>query len=262
MPEADQFIVAPGVTPPSAAESTWKPGAFETAASTFPFTDVKDLAQSAVREGIDPYHGRTDKAVFHENKRIDPDIALRCRTQYITDVEKGFSAGPFPSCPYKFARVCWWFYVMKDKNNPADPRIRLISHHSKGDKAGNGSVNSLCASPRLIGVHHSALTIKTLIAMCGKGALVRAWDIPACFKRQRVNARLLHLFVYKVVTLDRVRRGVLRRSEYTVRLDPSRMGMAVHSSCLDVEFFHCPSPADTHCVRGQLLPHSSEDMPN
>ena len=113
--DANQFIVAPGVTPPSAAESTWKPGAFEAAASTFPFTDVKELAQSAVREGIDPYHGRTDKTVFHENKRIAPDIALRCRTQYIADVEKGFSAGPFPSCPYKFARVCWWFVLRHER---------------------------------------------------------------------------------------------------------------------------------------------------
>ena len=170
IPDAEPFIVAPGVTPPSAAASTWKPGVFEAAAATFPFADVREMAQSAVREGIDPYHGRTDKAVFHENRRMAPDLALRCRTQYMADVVKGFSAGPFPSCPYKFARVCWWFYVMKDKNNPDDPRIRLISHHSKGDKAGNGSVNSLCTSPRMIGVHHSALTIKTLIAMCGKGA--------------------------------------------------------------------------------------------
>jgi hypothetical protein len=202
IPDAAPFIVAPGVVPPTAAASTWNPHAFEAAAATFPFADIRDIAQSAVREGIDPYHGRTDKAVFHENKRMDSSFALRCREQYVADVAKGFSAGPFPSCPFKFARVCWWFYVMKDKNNPADSRIRLISHHSKGDKEGYGSVNSLCTSPRMIGVHHSALTLKTLIAICGKGAQVRAWDIPSCFKRQRVNARLLHLFVYKVVTAE------------------------------------------------------------
>jgi hypothetical protein len=120
----------------------------------------------------------------------------------MSDVGKGFSAGPFPSCPYKFARVCWWFCVLKDKNDPDDKRIRLISHHSKGDKHGKGSVNSLCTTPRLIGVHHSALTLKSIIAIAGRGAQVRAWDIPACFKRQRVHARLLHLFVYKVVTAE------------------------------------------------------------
>jgi hypothetical protein len=73
---------------------------------------------------------------------MGPDLALHCRTQDMADVTKEFSAGPFPSCPYKFARVCWWFCVLKDKNNPDDKRIRLISHHSKGDKHGKGPVNS------------------------------------------------------------------------------------------------------------------------
>ena len=77
IPDAGPFIVAPGVVPPSVATSTWKPDALDaiTMSTTFPFADVKAIASSAVRDGVDPYCGRTDKSVLHENKRLEPELA-------------------------------------------------------------------------------------------------------------------------------------------------------------------------------------------
>ena len=195
-----KFIMAEGVQPPKLAPLFWVPGALQNAAKGFPFPEVLDLAVQGTSGGINPFRGVLQKSIKQAPFRFESaDTGMAARAQYMADVEATYTAGPFKSVPFEWARVCKWFTVPKDKYNSLDKRVRLVSHYSHG---GTGSINELCYTPKMIGVHHSAASIKTRIAMCGKDAKVRAWDIPKCFKRQRLPLEILHLFCYMVVTED------------------------------------------------------------
>jgi hypothetical protein len=160
---------------------------------------VAAIALKATGKGFDPFVGILQKSVIPERiPPMTPEIANACRQQYMADTEKGFSVR-LEAIPWKWARLCWWFCVPKDKYNPLDQRVRLISHFSYG---GSASINALCWSPRLIGRHIGPITLRNRIAECGPGALVNAWDVPSCFKQMALLQSLAHMFVYRVVTAE------------------------------------------------------------
>jgi hypothetical protein len=195
-----KFITDKNVQPPGKAPSFWIPGALEKAAVRFPFPAVLALAVQGTGDGINPFRGVLKKSIKQAPFQFEAaETGIAARAQYMADVQATYTAGPFKSVPFEWARMCKWFTVPKDKYNALDKRVRLVSHYSFG---GTGSINELCYTPKMIGVHHSAASIKTRIAMCGKDAKVRAWDIPKCFKRQRLPLEILHLFCYMVVTED------------------------------------------------------------
>ena len=200
MPDAGPFVVPPGVVPPAAKASIWNQNVMKEWASEYPFQDVANLAVQAIGEGVVPFVGIREKSVLPgRTPGMPEEVALLCREQFMKDVEQGFSAGPYPAVPYKWARLCSWFWVPKDKYNPSDKRVRLISNFSRGDAA---SVNGLSWSPKLIGRHIGPHTIRARIAECGAGALVNAWDVPACFKRILLHPEIAHMFVYRVLSVQ------------------------------------------------------------
>ena len=173
-------------------------------ASEYPFEDVGALAVQATSTGVQPFVGELCKSVVPRGVRpeghgldMPESVRLQCRDKFLEDVAQGFTAGPLEFSPYRWYRQCLWFCVRKDKNNPLDERVRLIAHFSKG---GPASINGLCTSPRLLGRHIGAGFLRDRIAECGRGALINAWDVLSCFKRQPIAKQLLHLFVYRVVT--------------------------------------------------------------
>ena len=193
-----KFMVVKGTIPPPTAPPFWVHGALANAAKGFPFPEVLAIAVKSTSEGINPFRGKLEKSITQPPCRFESEeTSTAARAQFMADVAATYTAGPYQSLPFEWARLCQWFTVPKDKYNAADKRVRLVSNYSHG---GSGSTNELCYTPKMIGVHHSAGTIKTRIAMCGKDAKVRAWDIPKCFKRQRLPIEIVHLFCYLVST--------------------------------------------------------------
>lgn len=196
--------VPQSVSLPAAAAVTWQAATMAAWASAYPFADVGELAIQATSTGVQPFVGELCKSVVprgsgqgSQGLDMPEAVRLQCRDKFLEDVAQGFTAGPLLFSPYRWYRQCLWFCVRKDKNNPLDARVRLIAHFSKG---GAASINGLCMSPRLLGRHIGAGFLRDRIAECGRGALINAWDVPSCFKRQPIAPELLHLFVYRVVT--------------------------------------------------------------
>ena len=121
------------------------------------------------------------------------------------EVEAGNIAGPFASCPYVHARVCPTSVRRKDPYDPASRRLRVVSDFSRRpDGLATGSVNDLCASPRLLSYHalpdHIRDELAWLHTRLGPGTVVWSADVPAAFRLNRLHARLLSLFVYKIAS--------------------------------------------------------------
>lgn len=198
MPDAGPFVVPAGMVPPPRTPPIWNQRVMKAWASVYPFPDVSELAVQAAGEGVMPFVGVMEKSVLPgRTPTLTEEVALLCREQFMKDVGLEFSSGPYAAIPYKWARVCQWFCVPKDKYDPEDRRVRLISNFSHGDAA---SVNGLSWTPKLIGRRIGAGTIRARIAMCGRGAVVNAWDVPACFKRILLHPAIAHMFVYRVLT--------------------------------------------------------------
>ena len=198
LPDAGPFVVPAGVVPPPRKASIWNQPVMQAWAREYPFPDIAELAVLATGEGVMPFVGIMAKSVLPgRTPLMSEEVALLCREQFMKDVALDFSSGPYAAVPYKWARLCQWFWVPKDKYDPSDKRVRLISHFSLGDKA---SVNGLSWTPKLIGRRIGSWTIRTRIAECGRGALVNAWDVPACFKRILLHPDIVHMFVYRVLT--------------------------------------------------------------
>jgi hypothetical protein len=95
--------------------------------------------------------------------------------------------------------------VPKDKYDEASSRVRIICDRSALHRgAEKGSINDLTWSPRPLSAHLSADRIRDTLAWfylhCGPGTTAWTADVPSCFRRVIINALLLFLFTYRVVT--------------------------------------------------------------
>ena len=198
--DAGPFRSADSPSAPGQAKSMWNAATVARWTEDYPFEEVAEIARQGVAQGVDPFMGRLDKSVVHKSaKQLRPDVALTCRTKMMEDCAAGLTYGPFKDCPWRYARITPIFSVPKHKHTDSE-EIRLISHFSKGLRGLPGSINALCYSPELIAFHCRPLHIKDRIARCGIGAMVYAVDVPKCFRRQRILAKLLRLFVYQIIT--------------------------------------------------------------
>lgn len=209
-PASAKFIVADGVTAPSPLPSRWSSvlPEFKALAKDFPCQGVAKLAIEGMTTGLNTYKGSLDKAVMHPEPKVRDNVAeLAKRATMMKEVilEMPRIIGPLPSCPFESARVCPTDTREKDPYDPESERLRLISDFSRRTKGyDNGSVNDLCWSPDLLSYHATAEHIRDTLAwlfLCfGPGVLAWTADIPSCFRLNHLNAILLSLFVYKIVT--------------------------------------------------------------
>jgi hypothetical protein len=210
LPASPRFVVAEGVVSPAPLQSRWTSviTEFKDLASDFPCQHVAKLAVECLTDGVNTYKGTLDKPVLHKEPRRRnnvEELAKRATIMKEVSTDPQRIAGPFPSCPYETARVCPTDTREKDPYDPESDRLRLISDFSRAPKGlATGSTNALCWSPRLLSYHATADHIRDTLAwlfLCF-GAGIVAWtaDIPSCFRLNHLNATLLSLFVYKVVT--------------------------------------------------------------
>ena len=189
----------PSDAPPSQGVSKWDVWTLEKFARRYPHPLVVKLALEAAGDGVDPFVGKLAKTVKQVRDWLTPDQYDECRSNMMSDVAAGETLGPYEAPPFVWYRICEIFSIPKKKHDPESKLIRLISNFAEGN---DSSINSLCWSPRLIGFHCGAKHLRDRIAQCGPGAWCWAADIPKCFRRQRVLRRLMHLFVYKVLTKE------------------------------------------------------------
>ena len=96
-------------------------------------------------------------------------------------------------------------------------------------------MNGLSWTPKLIGRHIGPHTIRARIAECGAGALVNAWDVPACFKRILLHPEIAHMFVYRVLSVQYGEEYFADRTNPFGYIYTIRVGMAVCTGRVDVE---------------------------
>ena len=208
-PASPPFPPAPASPAPTPLRSRWTPvlGELRALAADYPCQEVAHLALEVATDGLDPFKGILDKTVVHRA----PSAGVACevaaaRDATMKEVALGRIAGPFNACPYVHARVCPTSVREKDPYDPNSTRLRLISDFSRRSTGcTTGSINDLCYSPRLLSYHALPAHIRDDLAwrhLCfGPG--IQAWtaDVPACFRLNHLHARLLSLFVYKIVTV-------------------------------------------------------------
>jgi hypothetical protein len=209
-PASPKFAVDKDALPPVPLESRWKGvlPEFEKLASDFPCPHVARLAIECLTTGLNTYKGTLDKPVLHKEppKRNDAEESAK-RATIMKEVLARRIAGPFTSCPFENARVCPTDTREKDPYDPKSTRLRLISDFSRTPKGlERGSTNDLCWTPQLLSYHATAEHIRDTLAWLhlnhGTGTLAWTADIPSCFRLNHLNATLLSLFVYKVVTKE------------------------------------------------------------
>lgn len=181
-------------SPPIQAASRWPSGLIARWGATYPHRKVVDLAVEAAGEGIDAFRGTMGKMVRAKSGLTD-EQSRQCREQLMADAGELPPRvwGPSRLPPFARFRECPMFPIKKDKNDPACSKIRLISNHSK---YGARSVNAGCYSPKFLSFFCGPGHIRDRVAACGRGCLAWTADIPACFRRQAVLAKNMHLLVY------------------------------------------------------------------
>ena len=215
-PPSPAFVVPPGTPAPVPLRSRWEPfmGTLRELAASYPCQQVSALALEVVTTGVNPYKGSLDKPVVHREPRVrDNTSELAKRKTVMKEIvpdppDQSFvprMAGPLQACPYENPRVCPTSTREKDPYDPESDRLRIISDFSRTAKdQEGGSVNDLCWSPDLLSYHATASHIRDTLAwlfLCfGPGILAWTADIPSCFRLNHLNAALLSLFVYKIVT--------------------------------------------------------------
>lgn len=148
---------------------------------------------------LDPFQGDITKHVPRRNGILSEQELLTFREKFMENVAEGRMWGPSTLAPFSSFRTCPVFSVPKDKYDPLSTRVRMISNFAAG---GLQSVNSLCSTPRPVGIHlrplHLRDKIAQMVAAHGPGVKVWAADIPSCFRHQSMCARLLPLMVYEL----------------------------------------------------------------
>jgi len=187
-------------SPPVQATSRWPSGLMAKWGETYPHREVVDLAIAAAGEGVDAFRGVANKMV-RAKSGLTNEQSLQCRVQLMADVDEVPPRvwGPSPLPPFARYRECPMFPIKKNKNDPACSKIRLIANHSK---YGPRSVNAGCYSPKFLSFFCGPCHIRDRIAVCGRGCLAWTADIPACFRRQAVLAKNMHLLVYFLHTKE------------------------------------------------------------
>ena len=138
--------------------SSWNISLLSDLASHYPFSDVAALAIAGASSmgTACSFVGDRTKCIRSSNMVDDNSKIDLLFSRFSDEVSKGRMAGPFSVCPFPNAwcssqpRMQPVGCVPKDKWDPLSCRFRSVINVSSH---GDGSVNNLCYSPRLIGVH-------------------------------------------------------------------------------------------------------------
>ena len=183
---------------PGQLASLWNISLVRDVSSSYPHTEVAQIAREATCAGLDPFRGKHLKTVIHKsNVGVTRELSAKFRSKMVEERDAGRTDGPYDAPPFAWYRLCPYFSVPKNKHDPTCTLIRPISHFSAGR---TGSVNALCYSPLLIGFHARPMHIRDKIAACGRGARMFATDVPHAFRWLPLLKSVRHLFVYKIIT--------------------------------------------------------------
>ena len=195
-PLADVFV-------PTIRVSSWNIGLLSMFARHYPFADVAALAIAGASSAgtVSSFVGDRTKCVLSSNMVDDISKIDLLFSRFSEEVSKGRMAGPFGVCPFPNSwcssqpRIQPVGCVPKDKWDPLSSRFRSVINVSSH---GDGSVNNLCYSPRLIGAHLQAWQIRDKLFDLGRDAQASLIDIVDAFRMNILSSEDLHLFVYSL----------------------------------------------------------------
>ena len=179
--------------------SRWNLDNLKTLANSYPDEVVADVAVAVAEGKFQPFCGDLNKTVVWRDRPSTPEDQERLRLACQASVDKGYSWGPYPFCPFPNARPYPAGLAAKHKYDPLCEEFRMVSDLSAGTPL---SVNDLTWSPHLLYV---SLTVQMFCNECvsaGRGATFSQGDIPAAFKLNPNNRILLPLFCTKLRLQD------------------------------------------------------------
>ena len=149
---------------------------------------------------LDPFVGQRDFPVAQEDRRLS---AAECDTilaHFVKGRERGNIDGPRSYRPFANTRDCP--NGTKAKHRYIESSELCVTTDAASTWRATASVNKLTWSPHIRRAHLQAFMIRDLMAWLGRGATVSILDIPKCFRTNKTNPSLYHLFVYRVVTSE------------------------------------------------------------
>ena len=196
---------ASAALPVEPRRAVWDPVKFNTLANLYPFSDVAALAREAASEEGFKIDSACDRRrhVPSTNMIKSPADIDRVRLRLLEEVAAGRMLGPFASPPFPNAscdsqiRPPPLGVAKKEKYNPASDKFRLVVDFSVHSPY---SINDLCWSPKMVGVHLQAQDIMIVLFILGPNAQTRAYDQEKAYRNQWIHRQDFHFFVY-VLTL-------------------------------------------------------------
>ena len=167
-------------------------------ASDYPFPRVFQLAFAAMNQTLDPFMGQRSHPVPQEDRKASEEDRLIARGMFLSARQRGNMDGPRRHRPFAVARDLPWGLALKHRYVPSLER-RLTSDLSASWMASK-SVNQMTWSPHMRRVHFAPAMTRDMMVWMGPDGTVSLKDVPKCFRAVKNSPRLLHLFVYKLVT--------------------------------------------------------------
>jgi hypothetical protein len=129
----------------------------------------------------------------------------RVRLRLLEEVAAGRMKGPFSSPPFPNAHCDSQIrppplgVAKKEKYNPASDKFRLVVDFSVHSPY---SINDLCWSPKMVGVHLQAQDIMIALFVLGPSAQARAYDQEKAYRNQWIHRQDFHFFVYVLTATE------------------------------------------------------------